>query len=371
MINPMKNPVKNGKRLALAAATLLCLSAMGCATETPVEAPDLIRPPTAEITTTTIERGNLVEAVRRNGVTRYLSEPLAFDRPVARFGEFHVEPGEFVTEGQLLLTLDTTHIEEDIENQLERIANMERDHAMATDMRQIEINIMRREGAGQANVDRAQMELRQQQARNALQLSHAEIRLEDTRQRKQAASMYAPFDGWVTNLASIAFDDYVAIGRPLVFLADGSQIIIEAVNKPYLEDWPHPGPGEVPPQDPWRPDTVRHAVKIEAHIGGQVFELQYIPVPLDERETRPVRFHILSDNLPPAGEFVELYFYRRFTEDVVLLPDNALFSPTSQPYVYRVVDGEIVFTEVRLAGRTPLAAAVAEGVEPGDVVLVR
>ena len=363
----------------LAGTSVLLLTLAGCTNEAAPMAPPLIPPPLMEFSTTTIRRGDLVEVEARSGVTRYLSQPLSFSHPVAGFGQFHVSPGEFVTEGQLLLTLDVRELDEQIAAQEERIANMRRDHQLATGIRQIDIDMMILENAAPTNIDRAQMELRQLQARNALQLNHAEMRLKDAQFRRRAAELHAPFDGQITNIVDIALGDHVAIGRPLIYLTDGSTVIVEAINKPFLIDWPQPAPppDDALPPDPWRPNTVRFAVKIQAHLSNQVWDLQYIPVPFEERPFRPVRFNVLSDTPIAVGQYVEVYFYRRFMEGVLLLPENALFSPLSQPYVYRVIDGELVFTEVSITERTPilgnlpLMVAVVEGLEEGDVVFVR
>ena len=379
------------KNIFLLAGIFLCLSLAGCTNEVKTPpAPELIRPPASEIDTTTIQRGNLVGVIRRTGLTRYLSEPFYFDRPVSRFGEFHVSPGDYVTAGQLIVTLDTEQIEEQIEEQLRRIADMQRDHALAVDLRLVEIDIMVLEHANRVNqaaynfdqeaaealeaqtgnIERAQMELRQQQERNRLQLLHAEIRLEDMRARYSAAELHAPFDGRITNVAAISHGDYVGVAQPLLFITDGSQVIIEAVNKPFTSDWPQPGPGGMP-SDPWRPNTVRFASRMQAHINGKIFDIEYIPVPFDERSTRPVRFNAVPDTLLTAGEYVALYFYNIFIEDVLLVPENALFFVGPQPYVYRIINGEMVYTEIRLQGRTPLMGAVAYGLQEGDVVFVR
>jgi len=379
------------KALSLTVFMLLYLSLASCTNEVEIPvAPELIRPPASQIDTTTIQRGNLVGVVRRTGLTRYISEPLYFDRPVSRFGEFHVSPGDYVTTGQLLVTLDTEQIDEQIEEQLQHIANMRRDHALAVDLRLLEIDIMILEHTNRVNqaaynsdqeaaeaieaqtgnIERAQMELRQQQARNSLQLRHAEIRLEDMRTRRNAAELHAPFDGRITNIASINHDDYVGVAQPLIFITDSSQVVIEAYNKPFLSDWPQPGPAGMP-SDPWRPNTVRHATRMQAHINGQIFGIEYIPLQLDERSTRPVRFSAVPDTPLTAGEYVALYFYNIFIEDVLLVPENALFFVGPQPYVYRIINGEMVYTEIRLQGRTPLMGAVSYGLQEGDIVFIR
>ena len=384
--------MKYFKRIALTLSGLLfTLALAGCANDMePLPAPELIRSPAAQIDTAVIRRGDLVGLHRREGVTRYLSQPLYFNRPVAGFGEFHVSPGDFVTEGQLLVTLDTELLDEQIEDQVRYIANMRRDHALANDLRQLDIDIMVMEHANRVNqaaynfdqsaaeaieaqstsIDRARLELRQQRDRHAFQIRRAEIRLEDLRTRRRNAELRAPFDGYITNMHSFERGQSIGVSQPLLYMTDASVVVIEAVNKPFVQDWPQPGPGGLPP-DPWRPNTVRHAIRIQAHIDGEVFDVEYITLNLDERPFRPVRFNILSDRQPPAGKYVVLHFYMQHMEDVLLIPDNAVFFAGAHPYVYKVVNGEMIYTEIRLAGRTAIMAAVAMGLEEGDLVFVR
>jgi len=369
----------------------LCIILVGCTGETEAPpAPELIRSPAAEIDTATITRGPLVGLERRTGVTRYLSEPLYFDRPVAGFGEFHVVPGESVTEGQLLVTLDTELIDEQIEEQMRRIANMRRDHALANDIRQLDIDIMVLEHANRVNqvtyyldqdaaealeaqslnIDRARLELRQQRDRHAVELRQAETRLEDLRTRRQRAELRAPYDGQITNMRDFVHGQHISVAQPLLYITDASRVVIEAVNKPFLQDWPQPGPGGMPP-DPWRPNTIRRALYTIAYIDGEIFEVEYISVSLEERPFRPVRFEILSDNPPPAGKYVSIHFYTHHIEDALLIPDNAIFFAGAQPYVYLVINGDLIYTEIRLEGRTSIMGAVSIGLEEGDLVLVR
>jgi multidrug efflux pump subunit AcrA (membrane-fusion protein) len=377
-------------KIFLSMCIILCFIFVGCVNEVAsVPAPELIRSPAARIDTAVIQRGDLIGVYRRTGITRYISEPLYFLRPVSAFGEFHVAPGDFVTEGQLLITLDTERLDEQIEEHVQNIANMRRDNALTNNIRQLDIDIMVLEHAQRVNqaaenfdqeaaenieaqslsIERARLELRQQQERQAVQLNQAEIRLEGLRQRRASAELHAPFSGHITNVVNISQGQSVGVAQPLLFITDGSQTVIEAINTPH-SDWPQPGPGGMPP-DPWRPNTVRRATKMQAHISGQVFDIEYLTVPLDERELRPVRFNAQTDTPLAAGEYVELYLYTQFIPDVLLVPENALYFSGAQPYVYRVVNGEMIYTEIRLQGRTLLMAAVSEGLEEGDIVFIR
>jgi len=374
---------------------ILCFAAVigitGCTgTGEPLPAPELIRSPAAQVVTTSITRGDLVSVTRRSGVTRYMSEGLYFNNPIAGFGEYLVQSGDFVYEGQLLAILDTEVIDEQIENQDLLIANMRRDHAIDADLRQLDIDIMVLDHANRVNqavynqdqdaaeaieaqttnIDRAQLELRQLRERNSMQLHQAEARLQTLHDRRATAELRAPFDGEITNLRPLDFGQSVGIANPLVYITDRSQVVVEAVNKPFTQDWPQPGPGGMPP-DPWRPNTVRGALEITAVIGGRSYEVEYIVLQLDERPFRPVRFTLTCDTRIPAGEYAAIHFYHQRVEDVLLIPDNAIFMSGAQPYVYLYVDGDLIYTEIRLQARTLLMSAIAEGLQEGDLVVIR
>jgi len=378
------------KFIFLALMAVLLFAASGCtAGSEGYVPPELIRSPAASIDTAIITRGDLIAVDRRTGITRYLSTPLYFERPVANFGQFYVAPGDYVTEGQLLVILDTEYLDERIEIAVENLANMRRDHALANEIRQLDIDIMVMEHAARVNqtaynldptaaaaievqtvsIERAQMELRQQMERHAVQVRQAEIRLQDLRTRRQNAELRAPFDGLITNIHTIQEGQHVGVSVPLVYITDRSQVVIEALNLPTM-DWPQPGPGGMPP-DPWRPNLVRRAINMTVTMESGTYPIEYIPLTLDERNLAPVRFNVLSDTPLTAGQYVSMHFYTTHLEDVLLIPDNALLFAGPIPYTYRVVDGELIYTELRLASRTQIQAAVIEGLEYGDHVFIR
>ena len=367
---------------------LLVLAA--CATQQEALAPpDLIRSPAAQMDTAVVTRGDLLLLVRRTGVTRYVSQPLYFVNPIASFYEFHVSVGDAVTAGQLLATLDIENITEQIEEQTERIANMRRDHNLQVQIRQVDIDIMQFEHinrinqaahsldpdvwstaeAGQGAIAMAELELTQFIERHNFQLRQAEMRLADLQTRSQSAQLLAPFDGEITYMAPLRQGNSIGVMQPLLFITDKSQVIVEAINL-VESDWPQPGPGGMPP-DPWRPNLVRHALDIQGEIAGEHFHLEYIPLGLHERPQRHVRFNVIGTNQPPAGQYVVLHFYGEQMRDVILVPDNAMFFAGGQAYVYVIENGEMIYREITLAGRTSIQGAVAYGLAEGEVVFVR
>ena len=352
-------------------AALTAISFSACTTDIYVpEPPELIRSPAATIDTATIGYGNLIDKSRRSGITRYLSTPLYYASPISSFYQFHVSMGEAVVAGQLLVSLDTTAIDLEIETLETRLHTMGQNHQRANEILSLDIRIMEADG-DHVNAAQAQMRLRHQQERQALETTQTATRLSDLQTRRERALLHAPFDGEITNMLNINPGQWPATHQPIIFITDKSEVIIEAINLP-ASDWPAGGPGGNPP-DPWRPNLLRRAISMYANIDDRPQPLEYLPVSLQERDIRPVRFVLAdeTDIMPPAGQYVPLYFYTTFVPDVLLVPDNAIFFAGSQPYVYRIVNGDMVYTEIMFAGRTSVMSAVSQGLSAGDVVFIR
>lgn len=358
-----------------------------CATTTALEAPPLIRPETARIDIAFVDRGPVISVTRRHGVTRYVSEPLYFISPIAPFGEFHVLPGDKVAAGQLLATLDTTSLYEQIESETERITNTIQDYEIANEIRRINIEIMRLEHAQiltqditedfpnaaivqYFNIQRAVMELRHEQERQTRTLQRAEEQLQELHNRRAQGELLAPYDGRITFIVDISRGATLGAAQPLLYITDGSNVIVEAVELEF-DDWNFAG-RQMSPSDPWRPFPVRNAIQVLGYINnGQVIELEYIPVRLEDRWARPVRFEAMTNVPLEAGQYVSIHFYTQRIEDALRIPANALFMDAGHVYVYRIVDGILVNTVVRLSGRSDVFAAVSYGLMEGDEVFVR
>jgi len=367
-------------KLLISCVFMLLLTA--CANQiAPSATPELISPAASQIDTAIVERSTFVNLERRTGVTRYVSVPLYFGDPVAPFGEFHVRPGESVVEGQLLATLDTENLDEQIERHQTSLANIRVNHVILEEIRLLDIDIAIAEQANESHIDRLRMELRQLQARHRMEVQHETERLERLQRRRQNAELRAPFDGQITNISNLHRGQHIGVMQTILHMTDRSEIIIEAVNMPQ-PDWAQagaPGAAQVGgfpllggiQVDAWIPLVVRRANYVHAHVSGQIFEVEYMPVLLEERSFRPVRF-----NLPPnmdiaAGEFVTLHFYIAHIDDALLVPENAVFTAGARAYVYRIVNGERIYTEVTIAARSEAFMVIADGLEEGDIVFVR
>ncbi|MCL2285197.1 MAG: efflux RND transporter periplasmic adaptor subunit, partial [Firmicutes bacterium] len=99
--------------------------------------------------------------------------------------------------------------------------------------------------------------------------------------------------------------------------------------------------------------------------------LEYIVTALEDRHFRPAQFKLVNGDVLPPGLLFPVYFYTVKIDDAVRVPSNALFSGPGGLFVHRMVNGELVHTEITIIARSTTLTAVAEGLEVGDEVFVR
>ena len=343
---------------------ILGLSACGSYEET---TPELLRPVSARVDTARVDYGPVAELRWHVGITRYWSHSLYFDQPISAFDMFYVEPGDIIVEGQLLARLDTTTLEEQIEELENRLETMRADMAHTNSIRQVAIDIMVAEGGSPQEIEWARMELQIERERQNLTISHSEDHLQTLRARLELSELRAPSDGVITYVTNISHGQHLSAAQPLLYFAeDDNEAFIEIVSFT-LADFPSTGEG---PPNPV-PFVIRDAIMIEAHINGQVYELEYIPVAQNERPFRPVRLRIVPGHSYPAGLYVPVHFYYVNVKSAMRVPSNALFTTPGGAFVYRVIDGELVHTDIQIIVRTTTMSAVTGGLEVGDEVFVR
>ena len=340
---------------------LLLLFLTACSNSS--DAPELIRPVTSRIDTAVADYGDVISVSVLTGITRMRSDGLYFENPTAAFGEFLVGIGEHVKKGQLLLTLDTEQMEEEIKRlqlELERMI--------------IEHDILQRI-ASQHNDAWGRLNARQERERQELQQKHLQADIDRLIKALEHTALYAKADGIVTWQTNHRIGDHVYPFEPLIFISDPTDIFVEAVGL-RLFDFPRTDV-PVPPLAPWIPTAVNLAVTIHGYAGDSIIELEYIPLEPEDRvgRTHPdwvVAFDIIGQSNISYGEYVSINLYSARELDVLRVPAGAVFqTPGREFYVHRIIDGQMVRTTVEVTALTGVFAAISSGLTEGDVVFVR
>lgn len=214
-----------------------------------------------------------------------------------------------------------------------------------------------------ANFERADTLLRQrsgtQRARDeafaALQSARASVQLAQTQLDKTV--LRAPFDG-ILGLRAVSKGEFVSRGDTLVTLQSIDPLKVDfrvpetllssirVGQKITLRTDALPGrsfEGEIYALDP-QLDVNGRALRIRAEVGNR-------------------------DQVLRPGLFARVGIAASSRDNAVLIPESAVVPEGNGRYVFRIVDGKAVRTEVRLGQRRTGEVEIVEGLSPGDVVV--
>lgn len=355
--------------------------------------PDLIQPIAvmgeAHATTARVGYGNVAGKRIMSAVVRVHSEAVLFTGTGGILGELHAWPGDVVTEGQLIASLNVELLQERYDAQAQRIANMRRMNGIRNDELQLEIDKLELmytntlwaaaealdadaiEGVWQIR-DRivwATLELEHARATQALDLQDQEIILANYRDAMAYTNIYSPMSGVVT-----------AIGWRGQWLRNRSPVMRIACN---VE--PHIFLEDISLRNELH--YFRGMMRLQGHYRGQMFDLELIsPTPAQHLSYRrqglqpSVRFDFVCGNPPPVGTIMELHYYTVWYENVLRVPQRAIFGdesviygePLVNPFVYKIVDGQRIETPVEISNMrlTTTYVAVFGGLQEGDEIYV-
>ena len=350
-------------------AVLGLSSCRGAAASPP---PELLIPVGAQIQldTAIVTRGPVADVEQHLVIVRKESQAINFGPMAAVFEAFYVMPGDTVSYGQRLASLNMTQLERQITQQEERIARLRRDNARSNELRRLDIAILALElEAAEASaitteaarlagaITRGRLELELAQERQALQLRHEEADLQSLLARLAQSGLYAPLDGTVVYVPPRAYGSWVAPFEPIIYIAPvDANIFLEYTGG----------------------STAMPGVRFQAHIGGEIYNATRISITREQAqryERTPIRFALeLAPGMapPPVGAIASLHTYRRWEEDALRLPRNTLFFiPDVGFYVYRVENGQREMVIVSVGIRTDTYVEILWGVAEGDEIYVR
>ncbi|MGH8706988.1 MAG: efflux RND transporter periplasmic adaptor subunit, partial [Burkholderiales bacterium] len=192
-------------------------------------------------------------------------------------------------------------------------------------------------------------------ARAALQAAEAGVALAQARLQK--ATLKAPLSG-VVGLRSVSVGAYVTPGERIVELADIDPIKVD-FRVPELSL------SALRPGQPIR-------VTVDA-LPGKSFDGEIDAIdPIVDVSGRAVRLRARIPNargeLSP-GLFARVQIVLERRENSVLVRESAVFAEGRKRFVYRVIEGRAVLTEVELGQRRPGEVEIFKGLRRGDIVV--
>jgi len=352
------------------ACTMLLMLTIGlasCGQNTPIAiAPPLHAPVAAQVDTALVTRGVVQTFDILHGVTRAQTEAVRAEFGSGRLGAIYAWPGDSVGQGQLIARLDTSLIENQIENLEASIQRSRASHRLQSEEMALRIEIMEASlcdnPASRERIEWLRLDLDHLQRRHNLDMAEAEVALRNLRADLGNMEIHAPFDGEIVFVIDIG--TWVNTNDPIVYIARPDEVFIEYVGMTMDTPW------------------LRRGVRVQGIVDGVAkYDLELIPTTIEEQIyyghrglALPIRFEIIPGSyaIPPAGELVFIHFYTAWVDDVLRIPSNALFAGAmNEPFVYRFEEGRQVHVDVAVGIATETYTEILDGLDEGDEVFVR
>lgn len=289
-----------------------------------------------------------VAEVRRDSVVQeatavgtLVSNESVMIRPeiAGRIVEIGFEEGQRVERGQQLFKLDDQVYQAELADAQARLQLATRNLQRARELTQ--------RGAGtERALDQAQAEA--ETARAAVELARA---------RLTKTTIEAPMEG-ITGLRQVSVGDYVTAGQDMVNLEDIVPIKVDfRIPERFL------GPLQVG-------QTVR--VSADAFPGRDFTGQVYAVNPQIDPSARSIHVRAIlanDDGVLRPGQFVRVGLQLARNEQALLVPEQAIVPRGGARYLFKVVDGKAVQTEVRVGQRRFGEVEIVSGIAAGDVVV--
>lgn len=257
-----------------------------------------------------------------------------------RIERIHFEEGGSVRAGQPLFSLDASLARASLNEASANLENSRRANARAAEL--AEEQLIARSDYDQTRANYAVDQARVASARTAL----------------DKMTLRAPFSGRI-GLREVSVGDYVSIGQDLVTLVRMDPIEV---------DFSVPE-GALPQLRQGQSISITVDAFPGETFGGKVVAI----APVIDPNSRSVQLRAQIAN-PDArlrpGQFAKLTLDTSTGGDAILVPEQALMQEGETRFVFTVVDGKAVRTEVTTGRRVPGKVQVLEGLQAGDVVIV-
>lgn len=291
------------------------------------------------VETAKVAAETLINSVEAVGTLRANESVTIRPEIAGRITEINFSEGGRIKQDQLLIALD--------------------DSIYAAELKQAEAKL----ALGRSNFNRAATlkkqgygsDQEQDQTASELQVNQAELSLAKARLEK--TRIMAPFDG-VVGLRKVSLGDYLTTGQDIVTLFDLSQLKVDF-------RLPEATLAEVA-------EGQRIEVQLDAFAGQTFIGQVYVVDPQIDLNGRSL---LVSARIPNqsgkllAGQFARVTLILSSKENALFVPETALVPQGLQQFVYQVVDGKAVWTEVKVGKRVGARVEILDGLAAGDEVV--
>lgn len=355
------------RRKVMIGGIVLCLLLGGCSG---AKVPELLDPVGETMDSAKVTRGEMynIRSYDLAVTSEYKEVKLAEDGIIQNM---NVEVGDEVKEGDVLVTMDTESVGEQLADIDEKIARKEAENAYMNEIEEYELQILQDElqiliDNGGNNVYQVQDKNKEitekkgsmEKKKVEQQKEIAELQMAKTDGANQNGAVVAPWDGTITYLYSGANGSVTEAGTVVAIVAkkDSKILFGEYIDR----------------------NEVRNAHKIYAVIGGKEYNVTNVPydqIVLNNRLFRklPIYSTFYIEEAPEVtlGMYAAVVVITDYMEDAIQIPENALLSDEEGTYVYKKKGEEFERQNVKTGHTTATSVEITEGLKEGDEVYVK
>lgn len=305
--------------------------------EEEILAPPIMEPPEISYKTIGVVRKDIEDAVRVTGYFVYAEqESVQFRTASGRLGSIDVEYGDIVEEGQILARLVTGNVELRIRQQ-------------EIQVRKLELSLDRKKLTG---ADRYELEIA------SLDLELAQIQLQQLINELETSLLRSPMDGEIVYITNASEGDYIDSYRTMFQVADRSKLYI-SYSGSNLSEFRLGMEVSVTYDD-------------ETYIGEVVMTPAQFPFDAPDSQKRQILFEVagLPDDAD-KGDSARIELILQKSEDALVIPRSQVQRYMGRKYVYVLEDGVRVERNIETGIENATEAEVTEGLEEGELIVLR
>lgn len=317
---------------------------------------ELLEPMNAKLETTYVTKSEISQVELHNGAVIPSVEEFSFKENGYLYGVF-VSPGQQVYKGDVLAGIVGPNHDAilSLEDDIKDIEDSREKTFEGYDM---ELKIAKLNGG---DTSEKELDIKQKKELFEFELEQKKKRLENLK-NNDIGYIYitAPYDATVAAVSALGANSYISKGTAVVALEDGGDPMITC---DYISEV-----------------NYNKGYSCYADVRGQRLELEYIPYTKNELKvvvnngSTPVsRFRIknLEDKLLYVGDYAAVIEVKSYKGDVLVIPQNAVYSDSTGSFVYEIKDGERIRRHVILGLKDNANVEIVEGIEEGACVYVK
>lgn len=335
---------KNRIGLCLAGIMLLMVYAAGCQKENIKEEIELLAPVEAVVDIETAISRDLYTVITRDAELAPYTQELSFDA-VGTLSRLYVEVGSEVKAGDLLAEQEEEGVKDVANAVLDKYLSEKKIYMDAVKSARKKI------ASGLSAEEKAWQELKIKQAEElwAMQEPILWNAWEEARSKVGVSQIFAPCDGIVT--ACIREGSNVAEGQSVMAIAD--------MNRLYITSNVYVSPSEY-----------NGYKDVYGIVNGKETELIYKDELMQEKGAYSY-YEVEDLNGAQIGDYVLVCMISDYHEDVLSVPNSAVYRDSNGTYVYLLEENGRVRREVTTGYKTDVYVEIVEGLQEGDRVYVK